>query len=216
MLHQYVLPRCEIEDLIRELSFSYPKCFFTAPYQKRPLKKNIMVDLEKDSMNETLNHDRLNAVLAFYMRDWYYEGKLQAGAKRIDLDGNEFGTVTETEAREARERVRLAKEERALKKEEERKTFTVVNLPRQLTTPPQRSSVTTPMPTTTPEPMATIPEPMAQLCKLMGNIERISTSTDDGVLRDALIVAAIQVLITEATRFVESLKPTTLKDASEK
>ena len=67
------LPRHELEDLISELSFSYPKCFFTNPYQKRPLKKNIMLDLEKDSMR---TDDKLTSALNFYTRDWNYEYKL--------------------------------------------------------------------------------------------------------------------------------------------
>ena len=123
MLHRRALPRYELEDLISELSFSYPKCFFTDPGQKRPLKKNIIIDLEKDSMRDD---EKLNAALTFYTRDWNYEYKLQAGAKRIDLDGNEVGTVTETEAREARERVKAAREAKAAKHEE--KNVTVVTL----------------------------------------------------------------------------------------
>jgi sRNA-binding protein len=202
LLHRTLLPRWEIEDLIKELSFSYPKCFFTDPYQKRPLKKNIILDLQNDSMKERLDDERLNSVLAFYMRDWNYEYKLLAGAKRIDLDGNEVGTVTETEAREARERVRVARAERKAREEmavkQQEKNIRVVTLPSQPAVPPP---VPTPVPTTTPEPMA-------RLSKLMGNIERINTGTADPVLRDALTVAALQVLITEATRFVESRKPT--------
>jgi sRNA-binding protein len=189
------LPRFELEDLISELSFSYPKCFSQDPFQKRPLKKNIILDIQKDTMRDD---DKLDNALSFYMRDWNYEHKLQAGAKRIDLDGKEVGTVTETEAREARERVRLAREERAASQREE-KNFTVHTLsPQPKPTPPPPSPPTT---TTT-----TIPEtPMARLYKLVENIERVS-STDDAGLRDALIVAALQVLITEATRLVESLQ----------
>jgi sRNA-binding protein len=153
-------------------------------------------------MKERLDDERLNSVLAFYMRDWNYEYKLLAGAKRIDLDGNEVGTVTETEAREARERVRVARAERKAREEmavkQQEKNIRVVTLPSQPAVPPP---VPTPVPTTTPEPMA-------RLSKLMGNIERINTGTADPVLRDALTVAALQVLITEATRFVESRKPT--------
>lgn len=152
------------------------------------------------------NDETLNAALTFYTRDWNYEYKLQVGAKRIDLDGNEVGTVTETEAREARERVRVAKEKKAASKHEE-KNLTVVSLP------PQRV-VPIPVPTPVPTPMpTTIPEPRARVCKLVENIERISTSTDDAVLRDALIVAALQVLITEATRLIKSLKPTKQEDS---
>jgi sRNA-binding protein len=210
MLHQRALPRYELEDLVSELSFSYPKCFFTDQFNKRPLKKNIMLDLENDSMRQ--DDGKLNAALTFYTRDWNYESKLQAGAKRIDLDGNEVGTVTETEACEARERVKAAREERAAREvasKHEGKNVTVVTLPQRVVTPAPTipepmatipepmATIPEPMATipepmaTMPEPLATIPEPIARVCKLVENIKRISTSTDDTVLRDALIVAAL-------------------------
>ena len=48
--------------------------------------------------------------------------------------------------------------------------------------------------------------PLGRLRKLWESLEHISASTDDAALRDALIVAALQVLNTEATRLVETLK----------
>ena len=103
MLHRRLFPREQLEDFVSELVFSYPKCFVTDSRLKRPLKKNIMLDLEKDKF---LDDEKREAAIAFYTRDWNYERKLEAGAKRIDLDGKEAGTVTETEEREAKERVR--------------------------------------------------------------------------------------------------------------
>ena len=48
MLHRRVFPREQLEDFVSELAFSYPKCFVTNSRLKRPLKKNIALDLEKD------------------------------------------------------------------------------------------------------------------------------------------------------------------------
>jgi sRNA-binding protein len=42
-----LLPREMIEQLIEYLATTYPKTFFTSPHLKRPLKKNILLDLEK-------------------------------------------------------------------------------------------------------------------------------------------------------------------------
>ena len=109
MLYRRVFPRERLEDFVSELAFSYPKCFVTDLRLKRPLKKNIILDLEKDRF---LDDEKREAAIAFYTRDWNYERKLQAGAKRIDLDGKEVGTVTELEEREAMERVRLAQQAR--------------------------------------------------------------------------------------------------------
>src|SRR5258705_9486141 len=109
MMHRRVFPRERLEDPVKELAFSYPKCFSVGRRLKRPLKKNIIVDIEKDGM---LDDERRFAALAFYTHDWKYEWKLEAGAKRIDLDGKEIGTVTETEKREAKERVRAARQEK--------------------------------------------------------------------------------------------------------
>ena len=48
MLHRRVFPREQLEDFVSELAFSYPKCFVTDSQRlKRPLKKNIALDLEE-------------------------------------------------------------------------------------------------------------------------------------------------------------------------
>src|SRR5207237_552325 len=108
-------PREEIEGFIEYLASKYPATFFLDPRQKRPLKKNIVADLERDG---TLDDDARNAAVNFYTRDWNYERCLQAGVERVDLDGKKVGTVTEQEQIEARKRVEQQKAER---RERERK-----------------------------------------------------------------------------------------------
>jgi sRNA-binding protein len=192
MLHRRTFAREQLEDFIKEPAFSYPKCFVTDSRFKRPLKKNIILDLEKDDI---LDNERREAAISYYTRDWNYEWKLEAGAKRIDLDGKEVGTVTETEAREAKERVRAAQEE---------KNQTSKNVGVEVVTLPRREVATAPSFKPTAEVAAYAP--LGRLRHLWESLEHISTNTDDIALRDALIVAALQVLITEATRLVESLK----------
>jgi sRNA-binding protein len=206
MLYRRLFPREQLEDFVAELVFSYPKCFVTDSRLKRPLKKDIMLDLEKDKF---LDDERREAAISYYTRDWNYEWKLEAGAKRIDLDGKEVGTVTKTEEREAKERVRLAQQARnqASKNVE----VEVVNAAPRREVAAHAQSLTTPSfkPTTPsfkPTDEAAAYAPLGRLRKLWESLEHISASTDDAALRDALIVAALQVLITEATRLVESLK----------
>jgi sRNA-binding protein len=170
------------------------------------IEKGYHVRPKKDKF---LDDERREAAISYYTRDWNYEWKLEAGAKRIDLDGKEVGTVTKTEEREAKERVRLAQQARnqASKNVE----VEVVNAAPRREVAAHAQSLTTPSfkPTTPsfkPTDEAAAYAPLGRLRKLWESLEHISASTDDAALRDALIVAALQVLITEATRLVESLK----------
>jgi len=109
MQYRRALPRDHLEALVEHLAATYPKAFFTDKFLKRPLKKNILVDLEKDRV---LDDEQREAAVNFYTKDWNYEYVLLTGAKRINLTGEEVGVVTATEAREAQNRVRVQKEER--------------------------------------------------------------------------------------------------------
>jgi sRNA-binding protein len=96
--------RDETEHVIHMLCDSYPKCFFAEGRHRRPLKKNIAADIIKDKIFEVADELIIAAV------DWYkthigYNLQTVAGAKRIDLDGNDVGTVTEQEAIAAKEYV---------------------------------------------------------------------------------------------------------------
>jgi sRNA-binding protein len=46
----YLPTREESERTIRLLVDQYPKCFFADPQQRRPLKRNILADLQKDGV----------------------------------------------------------------------------------------------------------------------------------------------------------------------
>ena len=158
--------------------------------------------------DQFLDDEKREAAIVFYTRDWNYERKLEAGAKRIDLDGKEAGTVTETEEREAKERVRLGLQARS--QASKNVEVEVVNAPRRevaahtqsLTTPSFKPTA----PSFKPTDEAEAYPPLGRLRKLWESPRHISASTDDAALRDALIVAALQVLNTEATRLVETLK----------
>jgi sRNA-binding protein len=84
------LTRERSEDFIYYLAARFPKCFFVDPSQRRPLKHDIIDDLEEQ---RCLDRARLEQAI-----DWY---GLQKGGPRIDLNGNQAGVVTPQEAQEA-------------------------------------------------------------------------------------------------------------------
>jgi sRNA-binding protein len=106
----YLPNRDESEQTIRLLAERYPKCFFFDPRQRKPLKRGIVLDLEKDGFPE--------AAYAARAVDWYqshfgYQYALQAGVKRIDLHGKEVGTVTEQEQYAAQTKIKEDKQKKS-------------------------------------------------------------------------------------------------------
>jgi sRNA-binding protein len=91
----YKPTRQETEDVIRMLADSYPKCFFEEQKLRRPLKHNILADLHADGI--PLAREPVEAAVGWYQGSFGYLYSLQAGAKRIDLNGAEVSTVTERE-----------------------------------------------------------------------------------------------------------------------
>lgn len=79
----------------------FPSCFKVA-HQVAPLKKGIKQDLVKrlSTLKDVAVEDKACMVksLSYYVNRPYYHKSMQAGANRIDLDGNPDGTVSETEA----------------------------------------------------------------------------------------------------------------------
>ncbi len=203
MLHNKIMPREMIEEAIAYLVATYPKTFFQLSHQKRPLKKNIISDLEKDGV---LDDDKRTAAVSFYMRDWNYEDCLQAGAKRVDLDGKEVGTVTEQEAIEAQTRLRTQKAER-------RQILNPISVVRSLHAngkipTDQLSKITAPAAMERISMVkATKPNgaDLTKLRALWGNIESV-LSIDDETLRTALVAPALKVLIVEASKVVATLE----------
>ena len=91
--------RHERDEIVDYLAEKFPKCFFSAPNLRRPLKRNIIEDLDRLGV---LNTEKLRLAIGWYQSNFTYQRTIIAGAERIDLEGRKAGTVTETEAREAR------------------------------------------------------------------------------------------------------------------
>jgi sRNA-binding protein len=90
--------------VIELLAQVFPKTFFVAGFQRRPLKKNIVADIERVNDPSLASFDIGDAV-DFYINHWDYDAACSiAGADRINLEGKAVGKITEAEAREARQR----------------------------------------------------------------------------------------------------------------
>jgi sRNA-binding protein len=98
-------------EVIRLLCELYPKSFFIDSKQRRPLKQNILADIEKLGDPQLAGFD-VEAALGWYMSHIGYDMACQvAGTQRVDLDGRPVGKITASEAREAKERVAMKHQE---------------------------------------------------------------------------------------------------------
>lgn len=211
-MHTRTMPREQLEQLIEYLAATYPKTFFTQPHLKRPLKKNILLDLEKDRV---LDDGKREAAVSFYQRDWNYEAALLAGAKRIDLDGKEVGTVTEQEQMEARKRAQEQKQQRR----EKLKAQGPVEVVRKLhadgkIVTDQLSKISAPPLARAPMAKAKTPEPvpmngidLTKLYKLLDSIDDVVAKTDeDATLQSMVTAAGLKVLVHEANKLITKLE----------
>jgi sRNA-binding protein len=104
--YRICLSRDQLVGLVDQLAVKYPRAFITEPARRLPLKKNIILDLEQDGVFDGATRE---AVVRYYQRNFGYEYSLLAGAKRIDLNGKEVGTVTEQEQSDSKARVQAQK-----------------------------------------------------------------------------------------------------------
>jgi hypothetical protein len=111
----YRFTREETEAAIAKLAELYPACFFVEAYQRRPLVKTILSDLEKDGV--PMSFEQIKAAVDWYHGSWGYLHNVKAGVKRINLLGEERAVVTAAEERYSTQR--LADEKKRIKEEKE-------------------------------------------------------------------------------------------------
>lgn len=92
--------------------------FFVNPEMRRPLKHNILADLEK---LKVLDHEKLDQALSWYTNDFRYMRKILTGADRIDLDGKKVGVVTFPEQEDERRRLHARKRQLLEKAEQQQR-----------------------------------------------------------------------------------------------
>ena len=205
---QYRFSRDESEDAITQLAEKYPKCFFEDPRLRRPLKKNIIADLQKDGFG--MAYEIITAAVDWYENHLGYQRSIQVGVKRIDLNGKDVGTVTELEQRAAVKKIQDIHEKIKAKKSFDA-TATNLSLHAAGRIPDdQLKKLDAP-------PMANKPKPIASsfsnggrspdLAKLYSALDAANTAMTgdaDLDLRTALGTAALTVLVKEATRIIEA------------
>jgi hypothetical protein len=172
------------ENFIRYLAERFPRCFFEDPAQRRPLKRNIAVDLEKQNV---LDQEKLSQTLDWYMSHFAYRYSLMAGADRIDLDGNKAGTVTPQEQMEARKWIAARKHEM-----NERQI--------QHVTPTTKPVVVIKPATNGLHPSLT------ELQAVITIVSNILTEKQYEPMRPALAAAALQGVIDNAERLIHALQ----------
>jgi sRNA-binding protein len=191
--------REESEAIIRMLADRYPKCFFENSRLRRPLKRNILADLEQAGFPAA--HDLIRAAVDRYEGHFGYLYALQAGTKRIDLDGKEVGTVTESE-----EAVALKKIKEGQKLLIERnghnatKTVAALHAAGRISDDQLRKLEAPPMPVKAKPPAA--PE-LTRVHEALAAAEAAWAGPGDTSLRAALTSAALGVVIKEAQSVID-------------
>jgi sRNA-binding protein len=207
-------PREQLEQCIRYLADRYPGCFFEDPGQRRPLKTNLVADLQKDGVSE-----EIIAGVSYYMRHFGYLRCLQAGAERVDLNGKKAGVVTEQEMLNAEKQFREQKEQIARKNAAA--TLPAISVIRSLHATgsiptDQLRKVTLPAtPTSTRRTAQPISPELARLQTLLASTNTILTETGDDSLRAALVGTSLKLLISEAQKALASLDGGTAPDVME-
>jgi ProP effector len=99
--------RANAEALLVLLAKKWPRCFLLYEQRRRPLKVGIAADVLA-ALNGAVTPQELGAALRAYTGNRSYRWALQAGAPRVDLDGEPAGVVTVEEQEHARRRILAA------------------------------------------------------------------------------------------------------------
>jgi sRNA-binding protein len=179
--------------------------FFFEPRQRKPLKKGIVADLQKEGSPEA--HELLARAVDWYQSHFGYLYALQAGAKRINLHGKEVGTVTEQEHYAAQIQIKQAKQ----RLDERNRNDSVKNLLslhanaristdhiKKLDAPPLAKPKEAPM--KAKYISSTAPE-LEQVYEAVAAANALMTGERDA-LRSAMAAAALGVVINEAQRVI--------------
>jgi sRNA-binding protein len=200
-----IYAREHLEAVIQKLAETYPKCFFETPQQRRPLKKNIILDLQKDGF--PVASELLSTSIEFYMKHFAYQYSLETGAKRIDLHGNEVGTVTALEHDNAQKKIRTDKQKVAEKQLlNASKTTAALHSAGRITDDQLRKLDAAPMAKVLKPDTPAAPELAPQLTKLYAALAAANTalsSSSDAELRKVMANAALGVLVREAQRMID-------------
>lgn len=88
---------------IARLQKRFPKAFPKNPAPKVPLKVGTFEDLRQHAAELSLTEEELREAIRTWCKGTRYWSCLVEGAKRVDLDGQEAGVVTQTDAKRAQQ-----------------------------------------------------------------------------------------------------------------
>jgi ProP effector len=182
--------RYDCEETIVMLQKEYPAVFFEQPQQRKPLKLEIFEDLVNDGF--AVERNLLKAAVDWYTGHYGYQHALRAGAKRIDLQGRDVGTVTVAEQAAAQREIRRIGEMRKISHH-------------QPANKPSERSPMLPKPAMPPEQPATS-DRAPELAPLYEALEAANSyflgGASNEALRSAMLAAALNVLIEETRRVI--------------
>lgn len=193
-----IYPRQELEEFVIYLADKYPKCFVVDPRMRRPLKRDIVADLQKAKV---LDGDRVTAAVNFYTQNWTYQKlAIQAGLERVDLDGRKAGAVTEQEQRSAQKKVQEEKQELSHRHNEGLPTVVINKLSKGVA--PMKKPE---LPKDDAIPVAPKPDATAErMDALVASLHDISTR--DKELKATLVIATANLIVVEAQKLLALAK----------
>ena len=199
----YTISREEKEAAIEKLCELYPKCFFVNPRDRAPLKKNILIDLQRDGA--PMAAELMSAALDWYQSHLGYQLVLLAGAKRIGLHGEAAGTVTPAEAQTAQKQ---AAENRAQDKarREALQAPPIVEVVKKVEVAKEPTPMTkTPVkPPPIPDPPAASDDPLADIAVLLDGVRTAATAAPPA-LRAPLTKAGLAVVAAEIAKVIAGM-----------
>jgi sRNA-binding protein len=211
MAYGYKFTRDDCENTIRMLVSEYPKTFFEDPELRRPLKKNIEADIQKDGFGASF--ELIQAGVDFYRSHFGYRRNLLTGAKRIDITGKEGVSVTAAEYAMARKKLHEDKQ-RLAENNLMNATKTVAALHHKGRIPDDQLKKldAPPLPRATPtvvvkQSTSIVPE-LARLHDAFMAANAMLASSSNIELRNAMTSAALGVVIKEAQRVIDASKET--------
>ena len=195
--------REENEETIRVLVDRYPKCFFAEPRLRRPLKKNITADVQQDGFPAT--YELIAGAVEWYQSHFGYQYSLETGARRINLNGKEVGTVTEQEHLAAEKKIKEGKAFLAERKNATLQTLYAADQIRddhlkKLDAPTMKAKAAT----TEPAPPAQISPELTRLHEALLAANAALTGPGDPELQRAMATAALGVMAREARRLMDA------------
>jgi sRNA-binding protein len=190
--------RNDSDAIVKMLIDKYPSTFFNDPKLRRPLKKNILADLQADGFPAA--KEMIEAGLDWYQSHFAYLYAIQAGAKRINLHGKDVSTVTEAEYEAAQKKI---KEDQQRAKGDATRTLALLRKNGQISDDQVKKLDAPPM----AAPKTTV-NPELEAVHDAFIAANMTLGTPSSPLRLAMASAALRVMIEEAQRVIDNLGAT--------